>query len=92
MINIEELTVDDIGKILVLGKSGDQFNCLLPSHRNSKNSALEINSDGSFKCSCGLVGSGFVELASNLYGIDKSKAEEWLQSRLNGETIGEQST
>ncbi len=89
MIDIEELTVDEIARILVLERADDGlYHCPLPYHEGSKNGVLEINSKGCFKCSCGLVGIGLVELTSNLYGIDKSKAEEWLRSRLDGDKIG----
>ena len=82
MLKIDNLTVDDIGKILVLEKSGDRFNCPLPYHENSKSGALEINSDGSYRCGCGISGTGLVSLVSTLYDISYEEAKQWLKRRM----------
>ncbi len=95
MLKIDNLSVADIAKVLVLERaSNGRYHCpILEKHNGDhENAGLNIKSSGEFVCTCSAMGRGWIELASTLYGIDKSKAEEWLRSRLKGEIIGEQST
>ena len=85
MINIEAPNIDDIARILVLERADSgSYHCpRIEKHKGSlKNGGLEINNDGSFKCTCGISGPSFVSLVSILYDIPDRDAERWIEKRM----------